>query len=64
MIILDDLNGLAESHEFANWLKSLVDEIATSGQRLPFLLVLVGLPERRIDRTFAFEPFLGIPLCI
>lgn len=47
MLILDDLNGLVGSTEFANWLKSLVDEIATSDQPLPLLLVLVGLPERR-----------------
>ena len=47
MLILDDINGIAGSEEFANWLKSLVDEIATSDQPLPLLLVLVGLPERR-----------------
>lgn len=47
MLILDDLNGLAGSTEFANWLKSLVDEIATADQPLPLLLVLVGLPDRR-----------------
>jgi hypothetical protein len=46
-IILDDINGLAVSEEFANWLKSLVDEIATSGPRLPLCLLLVGLEERR-----------------
>ncbi len=29
-LILDDINGLAGSEAFANWLKSTVDEIATS----------------------------------
>ena len=29
-LILDDINGLAGSEGFANWLKSTVDEIATS----------------------------------
>ena len=29
-LILDDINDLAGSEEFANWLKSMVDEIATS----------------------------------
>ena len=29
LLILDDINGLADSAEFANWLKSTVDEIAT-----------------------------------
>lgn len=47
MLVLDDINGIAGSEEFANWLKSLVDEVSTSDQPLPMLLVLVGLPERR-----------------
>jgi len=47
LIVLDDINGLAESEAFANWLKSLVDEIATSGSPLPLCLMLVGLEERR-----------------
>lgn len=58
MIILDDLNGLANSLEFANWLKSLVDEIATSGRPLPLVLVLVGLPERR-SQLFQAQPSLA-----
>jgi predicted AAA+ superfamily ATPase len=48
-IILDDLNGLASSAEFANWLKSLVDDIAVSAVPLPLTVVLVGLPERRTE---------------
>ena len=47
LLILDDINGLASSAEFANWLKSLVDEIATSQEPMPLLLLLVGLEERR-----------------
>lgn len=46
-LVLDDINGLAESGDFANWLKSLVDEIATSREILPLCLCLVGLEERR-----------------
>jgi len=46
-LILDDINGLAASPAFANWTKSLVDEIATSQERLPLCLMLVGLEERR-----------------
>ncbi|RME42605.1 MAG: ATP-binding protein [Deltaproteobacteria bacterium] len=46
-IVLDDINGLASSPNFANWIKSLVDEIATSMEPLPLCLVLVGLEERR-----------------
>lgn len=46
-LTLDDINGLASSSEFADWLKSLVDEIATSREPLPICLALVGLEERR-----------------
>jgi len=47
LLILDDINGLANFPNFANWLKSLVDEIATSSKPLPLCLLLVGLEERR-----------------
>lgn len=60
-LILDDLNGLATSERFANWLKSFVDDIALSREPIPICLVLVGLPHRRhqlierqpsLDRVF------------
>lgn len=47
LLILDDINGLAGSEAFANWLKSLVDEIATSGRTVPLCVLVVGLEERR-----------------
>lgn len=47
LLILDDINGLASSRAFANWLKSLVDEIAVGKEQLPLCLILVGLEERR-----------------
>lgn len=47
LLILDDINGLTSSEEFAHWLKSLVDEIATAREPLPLCLILVGLEERR-----------------
>ena len=57
-LILDDINGLSTSHEFANWLKSTVDEIATS-QHSPNLCVLfVGLEERRHELV-AQQPSLA-----
>lgn len=46
-LIFDDINGLASSPDFANWLKSLVDEIATSQAPIPLMLLFVGLEERR-----------------
>lgn len=57
-LVLDDINGLAESLEFANWVKSLVDEIATSSQPLPLCLVLVGLGERR-QSLVSLQPSLA-----
>ncbi len=47
LLILDDINGLAGSVEFANWLKSFVDEVATGGNGLATCLLVVGLEERR-----------------
>lgn len=47
LLILDDMNGLATSEVFANWLKSLVDEIATSRQKVRLCVLFVGLEERR-----------------
>ena len=47
LLILDDINGLATSENFANWLKSTVDEITTSGQEMPLCILVVGLEERR-----------------
>ncbi len=47
VMILDDINGLADSQHFADWFKSLVDEVSISKQPLPLCVILVGLDERR-----------------
>ena len=47
LLILDDINGLAGSDVFANWLKSMVDEISTSRLRVPVCILVVGLEDRR-----------------
>jgi len=47
ILILDDLNGLTDVPQFSPFIKSFVDELATSGRPLPIFLVLAGLPERR-----------------
>ncbi len=57
-LVLDDINGLANSVPFANWLKSLVDEIATSSKPLPLCLVAVGLEERR-QSLISIQPSLS-----
>ena len=46
-LILDDINGLAGSEGFANWLKSTVDAIATSQEEMRLCILVVGLEERR-----------------
>lgn len=58
LLILDDINGLASSSDFANWLKSLVDEISTSGSPLPLTLLLVGLEDRR-HKMIELQPSLA-----
>ena len=57
-LILDDINGLASSEAFANWLKSTVDEIATSGRKVPLCVLVVGLEERR-QELVAKQPSLA-----
>lgn len=46
-LIFDDVNGLARSDNFANWLKSTVDEFATSAPGTRLCLLFVGLEEVR-----------------
>lgn len=58
LLILDDINGIAASADFANWLKSLVDEIATMGVSAPLCLLLVGLEDRR-QQMIALQPSLS-----
>lgn len=58
LIILDDINGLAGSAEFANWLKSTVDEIATYGNSVSVCLLVVGLEERR-QQLIRLQPSLA-----
>lgn len=55
-LYLDDLNGIAKAPRFAPMLKSLVDEIAVSGNGLPLLLVLGGVPERRAEMIQCHQP--------
>jgi len=53
LLVLDDINGLASSDDFANWMKSTVDEIATSQEPLRLCVLVVGLEDRRqelVDR--------------
>ncbi len=58
LLILDDINGLAGSEVFANWLKSTVDEISTSQRKAPLCVLVVGLEERR-QELVAKQPSLA-----
>ena len=57
-LVLDDINGLAGCADFANWLKSTVDEIATSSQQTKLCILVVGLEERRRELV-AVQPSLA-----
>ena len=56
-IVMDDINGLAETPEFARWYKGVVDSIATQFGSYPVLLMLCGTPDRR-DLLVSNEPSL------
>ncbi|MGA1841042.1 MAG: AAA family ATPase [bacterium] len=58
LLILDDINGLASSEDLANWLKSMVDEIATSQQEMRLCIFIVGLEDRR-QELVARQPSLA-----
>lgn len=57
LLVLDDINGLADSAAFANWFKSFVDEVATAREPLPVCILLVGLQEPRYSLA-ALQPSL------
>ncbi len=58
LLILDDINGLASSEAFAHWLKSTVDEIATSEKETRLCILIVGLEDRR-QELIAKQPSLA-----
>ena len=57
LLILDDINGLADKPEFANWYKTFADEVATRYGCYPVAIMLIGLPEKR-DSLAASQPSL------
>jgi AAA+ ATPase superfamily predicted ATPase len=58
VLILDDLNGITGISDFAHFLKSFVDELATSKESLPILLILVGISYRRED-LIKYQPSIA-----
>jgi hypothetical protein len=47
VLILDDINGLAASQAFADWLKSLIDGLSMEREPVALCLIVVGIDERR-----------------
>lgn len=59
LIIIDDINGLSKSREFADWYKKLADTLAVSNHYyLPVYFLLAGYPER-FDALVAHEESFG-----
>lgn len=56
-IVLDDLDKLSSSQDFANWYKSFVDKVATHYKEFPVILMLIGLPHI-IDELSQLQPSL------
>jgi len=46
-IILDDLDGLTKTSDFALWFKSFVDSTAIHFKNLPLCIMIIGVPEVR-----------------
>ena len=70
MLVLDDINGLAGKVSFANWLKSMMDGVATSirKEEPPVFILFAGLEERRRqivahNESVAriFQPTISVP---
>lgn len=60
-IILDDINGLTENADFANWYKSFVDTVGTKYPRnFPIFMMLVGPPGKRIALFKHNQSFMRI----
>ena len=59
LIIIDDINGLSKTREFADWYKKLADTLAVSNHyELPVYFLLAGYPER-FNALVVHEPSFG-----
>lgn len=45
-IVIDDINGLSDTPDFANWYKSFTDTLATSISDAPICVMLTSYPEK------------------
>ncbi len=58
-IVLDDIDAISKTPEFANWYKSFVYRVATHSDFFPVCIMLIGLPEFR-DNLSKNQPSLMI----
>ena len=59
LIIIDDINGLSKTRQFADWYKKLADTLAVSNHyNLPVYFLLAGYPER-FNALVAHEESFG-----
>ncbi|MCX6681090.1 MAG: ATP-binding protein [Methanothrix sp.] len=56
-IVLDDIDTISRTPDFANWYKSFVDKVATHFDYFPICIMLIGLPEFR-DNLSKNQPSL------
>jgi len=56
LLVFDEINGIAKNPEFAHFIKTLVDENATSSNILPLTLILCGTEERRKELVERHQP--------
>lgn len=55
-LVLDEINGIAGSPEFAHFIKGLVDTNALASEPLPLLLMLCGVEECRREMIQKHQP--------
>lgn len=58
-IVIDDINGLSDSHEFVEWYKQLADTIIVDKHyQIPIYFLLIGYPEK-FDKLVEQETSFG-----
>lgn len=57
LLVLDDINGLADTPYFAHWYKSFADSVATHFGHFPVLVLVVGTTDKR-DALAVVQPSL------
>ncbi|MEW6618067.1 MAG: ATP-binding protein [bacterium] len=56
MLILDEINGITKNKQFAHFIKTLVDENALCTDKVPLMLILCGVEERRREMIQHHQP--------